>query len=410
MAGASDKVRFYQEQSVPELQEFARKGIFTKEEIASIARKRSDFEHILNARGSKPQDYARYAEYEMNLESLRRKRVKRLGVKTSNHTGQRRIFFVLDRATRKFPGDLGLWMQYATFAQRQKSNKKVSQILTSLLRLHPTKPELWIYAATMRGADIVEARSYMQRGLRLCGNSKALWIEYAKLEMINVSKIAGRRRILGLDVEKVEGKSRDNPENGNDDMIILPAITAEDIMSAERKNDGVEQAVLERRNTSPALLEVIPVAIFDAAMKQFKECNELCQQFFDMIAEFQGIPCQESILSHIMGTLRRIAPKNPGTLIRWIQQPVLGIAVSSSEFPGLFAHCLDRMQKAFETLTPITPSLETTGPKSILGQQILVWMLSYQERELDTDLRKVIKMATRKVASLSQGLELANVS
>ena len=402
MAGVSDKVRFFQEQSVPELQEFARKAIFTKEEIACIARKRSDFEHILNARGSKPQDYARYAEYEMNLESLRRKRVKRLGVKTSNHTGQRRIFFVLDRATRKFPGDLGLWMQYATFAERQKSNKKVSQILTSLLRLHPTKPELWIYAATIRGADIAEARSYMQRGLRLCGNSKALWIEYAKLEMIHVSKIAGRRRILGLDVEKVEGMSRDNPENDNDDIIIFPAITAEDIMAAEQKSDGVEQAVLEGRNTSPALSGVIPMAIFDAAMKQFKECNELCQQFFDMIAEFQGTPCQESILSHIMGTLRRIAPKNPGTLLRWIQQPVLGIAVSSSEFPGLFVHCLDRMQKAFETLTPITTALETTGPKSILGQQIIVWMLSYQERELDTYLRKVIKMATRKVESLSR--------
>ena len=402
MAGASDKVRFFQEQSVPELQEFARKAIFTREEIACIARKRSDFEHVLNARGSKPQDYARYAEYEMNLESLRRKRIQRLGVKTSNHTGQRRIFFVLDRATRRFPGDLGLWMQYATFAQRQKSNKKVSQILTCLLRLHPTKPKLWIYAATVRGADIAEARSYMQRGLRFCGNSKALWIEYTKLEMIHISKIAGRRRILGLDVEKVEGKTRGIPENDNDDMIILPAITAEDIMPAEQKSDGVEQAVLERRNTSPALLGVIPMAIFDAAMKQFKECNELCQQFFDMIAEFQGTPCQESILSHIMGTLRRIAPKNPGTLIRWIQQPVLGIAVSSSEFPGLFVHCLDRMQKAFEILTPITTSLEITGPKSILGQQIIVWMLSYQKRELDPDLRKVIKMATRKVESLSR--------
>lgn len=402
MAGASDKVRFFQEQSVPELQEFARKAIFTREEIASIARKRSDFEHILNARGSKPQDYARFAEYEMNLESLCRKRVKRLGIKTSNHTGKRRIFFVLDRATRKFPGDLGLWMQYAAFAQRQKSNKKVSRILTSLLRLHPTKPELWISAAKMRGADIAEARSYMQRGLRLCGNSKPLWIEYAKLEMIHVSKIAGRRRILGLDVKKVEGKSRDNTENDNDDIIILPAITAEDIISEEQQSDGVEPEVLERRNTSPALSGVIPMAIFDAAMKHFKECNEFCQQFFDMIAEFQGTPCQESILSHIMGTLRRIAPENPGTLIRWIQQPVLGIAVSSSEFPRLFVHCLDRMQKAFETLTPITTSLEFAGPKSILGQQIIVWMLSYHERVLDTDLRKVIKMATRKVESLSR--------
>ncbi|KAK4996620.1 U3 snoRNP protein, partial [Cryomyces antarcticus] len=54
MAGASDKARFYLEQSVPELHELERKKIFTKDEITSIASKRSDFEHILNARGSKP--------------------------------------------------------------------------------------------------------------------------------------------------------------------------------------------------------------------------------------------------------------------------------------------------------------------------------------------------------------------
>lgn len=147
MAGASDKARFYLEQSVPELQELAAKKLFTTQEVSSITKKRSDFEHKLNARGSQPSDYARYAEYEMNLESLRKKRVKRLGVKTTNHTGQRRIFFVLDRATRKFRGDIGLWMQYVAYARKQKSNKRVSQILTTVLRLHPTKAELWIYAA-----------------------------------------------------------------------------------------------------------------------------------------------------------------------------------------------------------------------------------------------------------------------
>ena len=49
---ASDKARFYLEQQVPELQEYERKQIFTRDEIAAIAKKRSDFEHILNARGS----------------------------------------------------------------------------------------------------------------------------------------------------------------------------------------------------------------------------------------------------------------------------------------------------------------------------------------------------------------------
>ena len=401
MAGASDKARFYQEQSVPELQEFSRKKIFTKEEIASIARKRSDFEHVLNARGSKPHNYARYAEYEMNLESLRRTRVKRLGVKTSTHTGQRRIFFILDRATKKFPGDVGLWMQYITFAQKQRSNKKVSELLTSVLRLHPTKPELWIYAATMRSADITEARSYMQRGLRLCGSSQVLWIEYAKLEMINIGRMAGRTRILGLDVEKVEEKSRQNSEDAHDDMITLPTFTAEDTMPVQPPSGGVEGEALEKLSTSPALSGAIPMAIFDAAMKHFKEDNELCQQFFDVVAEFHDVPCQESVLSHMMDTLQAIAPESPGTLIRWIQQPVISIEVTSPAFPALFGLCLDRMKKSFETLIPSSIAPETVRPRSILGQQVIAWMLTYQKEYLDADVRKVIETAIRKVESIS---------
>ena len=404
MAGASDKARFFQEQSVPELQEYARKKIFTKEEITSIARKRSDFEHILNARGSKPQDYARYTEYEMNLESLRRKRIKRLGVKISNHTGQRRIFYVLDRATKKFPGDIGLWMQYIKFAQKQGSNKKVSQLLTNILRLHPTKPELWIYAATMKGADITEARSYMERGLRLCGSSDRLWIEYARLEMIHVSKIAGRRRVLGLDTKEVEEKSRQCSEDENEDMVTLPAITAEDIMSTTNPNDCAEQEALEKLSTGPALSGAIPIAIFDAAIKTFKESDELCQQFFDLVAGFREAPCQQSILSHIMDTLRLLAPKSPRTLIRWIQQPVIGIDVTSPDFPTYFGLCLDRMQQSFEILTPISTVTETARPMSILGQQITAWMLSYQKEDLDADVRKVMMTTIRKVESMSRRL------
>ena len=399
MAAASDKVRFLQERSVPELQEFARKRIFTRDEIASIAKKRSDFEHILNARGSKPEDYILYTEYEMNLESLRRKRVKRLGVKISNHTGQRRIYFVLDRATKKFPGDVGLWMQYITFAQKQRSNVKISQLLTSVLRLHPTKPELWIYAATIGSTNITEARSYMQRGLRLCGSSERLWVEYAKLEMMHISKIAGRKRILGLDVAEIERESTQNTGDDDHSIINLPAITSEDFMPTQRPSDGLE--VLEKLGTGPVLLGAIPMAIFDAAMKQFKSSDNLCQQFFDMITEFSQVPCQQSILCHILDTLRSVAPKSPETLIRWIQQPVTGIDVTTPEFPALFRCCLDHMKKSFETLTPIPARQGIARPISILGQQVVAWLLSYQKEILDADIRQVMSTTIRKVESMS---------
>ena len=406
MSGASDKARFYLEQSVPELHELAAKKIFSREEINSITKKRSDFEHKLNARGSRPSDYARYAEYEMNLEYLRRKRVKRLGVKTTNHTGERRIFFVLDRATKKFQGDIGLWMQYINYARKQRSNKKVSQILTSVLRLHPTKAELWIYAANYamedRG-DITEARSYMQRGLRFCKKDERIWIEYARLEMIYISKIVGRRQILGLDDQRDQQEDENRIEELNGDMVALPAITAEDIDPHKRPSVDVDQEALKKLSASPALSGAIPTAIFDAAMKEFKDSNKLCLRFFDMVAKFQALPCTAQILVHLTETMHAFAPGDPETLIRWIQQPVIGIDVSLAGFPTNFGVSLDRIQTSFKRLESLSAVPNILRPRTILEQQILEWLLSYLKYEgLDPDIRKVIVTTLRKVWSRFQ--------
>ena len=406
MSGASDKARFYLEQSVPELHELAAKKIFSREEINSITKKRSDFEHKLNARGSRPSDYARYAEYEMNLETLRRKRVKRLGVKTTNHTGERRIFFVLDRATKKFQGDIALWMQYVNYARKQRSNKKVSQILTSVLRLHPTKAELWIYAANYaledRG-DITEARSYMQRGLRFCKKDERIWIEYARLEMIYISKVVGRRQILGLDDQRDQQEAENREEELNGDVVALPAITAEDIDPHQRPNADVDQEALEKLSASPALSGAIPTAIFDAAMKEFKDSHKLCYQFFDMVAEFPNLPCTAQILVHLTETMHAFAPGDPETLIRWIQQPVISTDVSSAGFPTNFGVSLDRIQTSFKRLESSFAALNILRPRIILEQQILEWLLSYLKYEgLDPDIRKVIVMTLRKMWSRFQ--------
>ena len=97
-------------------------------------------------------------------------------------------------------------MQSIEYARKQKAHKKLSQIFTNVLRLHPTKADVWIYAAQFAmdvHADMTEARSYMQRGLRFCKNSKKMWLEYAKLEILYIAKIAARRCVLGLDGNQI---------------------------------------------------------------------------------------------------------------------------------------------------------------------------------------------------------------
>ena len=334
----------------------------------------------------------------MNLESLRKKRVQRLGVKTSNHTGQRRIFFILDRSTKKFPGDLGLWMQYLEFAQKQKSNKKVSQILTSMLRLHPAKAELWIYAAKYsmeeRG-DMTEARGYMQRGLRFCKGEEKLWVEYARLEMMWIAKIWGRRRILGLDMNSQQAGEEIGEDMGGD-VVRLPELTENDIRPNERLGEQLDQTTLDKMEASPALSGAIPIAIFDAAMKQFSREERLCLRFFDMISEFHDLPCTDKVLNHIMEVLREF--NTPAALLRFIQQPILGQNAASAAFPAKLRLSLDRLDTTFNQPRTSSAKNEISMTQGVLEEHILQWMLHYlEDKELDPDIRKVFEIMVGRV-------------
>ncbi|KAB2576319.1 RNA-processing protein HAT helix [Lasiodiplodia theobromae] len=402
MSGA-DKARFYLEQSVPELHELERKELFSRDEITAIAKKRSEFEHIVNGRGTaSPSDFARYAEYEMNLESLRKKRAKRMGVKAGGHSGQRRIMFILDRATRKFHGDIALWFQYLSYLRSQKSTgKKMKEVLTSVLRMHPTKPDLWVWGARTAldaDADMTSARAYMQRGLRFCKNSRQLWLEYAKLEMIYVAKIAARRQILGLDQERK--KKEDAAEDPDADMIALPDITAEDINPSLAKDDGVDEVALQNLANTPVLQGAIPRAIFDEAMKQFQNDPKLAEQFFDMFAEFNKTPCTKTLLQYIVDTLNKRNPTALSTQICNFKLPLFGLETTSPEFPSALGKCLQSIKASLQ---------QSQQTKHQLAEQAIMWILPIlQAEDLDDGLRKVLSASLRQyVRSLQSEDQLA---
>ncbi|KAL5335725.1 U3 small nucleolar RNA-associated protein 6-domain-containing protein [Aspergillus crustosus] len=379
MSATTDKARFYLEKSVPELKEYEQKKIFTKEEITSIIKKRSDFEHKINARGSQPIDFVRYAEYEMNLDSLRRIRVKRMGIRSTGFSGQRRIFFVLDRATRKFHGDIGLWIQSIDYARRQKAYKKLSTILMDALRLHPSNADLWIYAAQYSiddHADMSQARTYMQRGLRLCKSSRKLWIQYAKLELIYITKIVARQRILGLDGSLEAPKVDTTGGDLDADMIMMPQITEEDI-NPITNDDSVNKNALKTLNSTPALSGAIPIAVFDSAVKTLDHDDQFCHEFYDMVFEFEAIPCLQNILSHIVDVMQNSKPASPHTLICYIKLPTAGIQPTSAEFPRALRAALSRLQEHRQ--------------KPEVAKEVISWLSPVEQtKDLDPSLHKAI--------------------
>ncbi|KAL4945172.1 hypothetical protein BDV06DRAFT_48156 [Aspergillus oleicola] len=391
MSATADKARFFLEKSVPELKEYEKKKIFSKDEITSIIKKRSDFEHKINARGAQPVDFVRYAEYEMNLDSLRRKRVKRMGIKSAGFSGQRRIFFVLDRATRKFHGDIGLWIQYIEYARRQKAYKKLSTILMDALRLHPSNADLWIYAAQYSiedHADMSQARNYMQRGLRFCKSSRKLWSHYAKLELIYITKLVARQRILGLDAPIEAPKQQATGDDLDADMIMMPQLTEEDINPTAR-DENVDQAALQTLNSTPALSGAIPLAIFDSAIKTFDNDDRFGHEFFDMVFEFEDVPCLQKILSHILDVMQESKPASPHTLICYIKFPTAGIKASSAEFPRALGAALSRLQEHRQ--------------KPGVAKEVISWLQSVEKtKDLDPSIQKAIAATIHKAEQVLQ--------
>lgn len=319
-----------------------------------------------------------------------------MGLKISGYAGQRRIFFVLSRATRKFHGDIGLWMQYIEFARRQKAAKKLSEILTSALRLHPTKPELWIYAAKYaveERNDMVEARTFMQRGLRFCKDSKNLWLQYAKFEMIYVARINLRGRKLGLSKDGLK------PDSNSDDkdIITLPPDAASDLDLDSHVINSIDQTILDELTEAPIMTGAIPKAIFDLALKHHANDEVLGGQFFDVIAEFPDVPSTASTLEHILGHITASAPESPTTLFCFIRQPLIGIEVLSSDFPSALGLSLERLNTSLHSTIPSRRSIETTRNRCLLLEKVIEWMLLFFVGNLDHDIHKVLSVTLKQL-------------
>ena len=299
-------------------------------------------------------------------------------------------------------------MQYIEYARKQRSYKKLSQIFTRVLRLHPSKADLWIYAAGYaieEHADMTMARDYMQRGLRFCKGSKNLWIEYGKLEMGYIAKIAARRRILGIDgsepSEFPEDQGPDTFEDPNADVIALPVVTGEDVNPSIQSSDPEksDQVALDNLSSTPALSGAIPIAIFDEAMKHFPADDTFGYSFWRMVIQFDDLPCLKTILSHIVNLMLTAMPASPLSQACDIRLPVIGIASNDPAFPRALGEVLEKLKTHMKS-----------GPKPKLILETLTWMLPPTVMvNIDEGLRTVLK-ATAKgqirvfVEAMDQGI------
>ncbi|KAI1249094.1 hypothetical protein MGN70_008702 [Eutypa lata] len=399
MAGVAEKARFYLERAVPQLREFEEKNIFTADEIRSLVRKRTDFEHLVLSPGNKPTDWQNYAKWEKSLEALRAKRCRRLQIRTSaSHAGQGRVFGILERAVSRHPASVELWKEYLGFARDVKATKRYRKVMTRALRMHPAKPELWVLAGRRSAStgDMPTARSFFMRGVRFCTRDPTVWLEYTRCEMEWLGHMetrkgnkGGTERAIREQAEHSDDEIRldeDNSEDEEDQVDENGRSILPDPEKAAKKDvfDEATAQKLEKKN--PALDGAIPQAIFDISRKQSFFNARVAEQFFDLFAAFDKVSSQGRILQHVLHTMQDLYPNDPSTLYCYIRQPLIGVPTNTPDYPKALREALSRLKF----------SLPTATEKPKLAEKIQSWIEPVlASNDLDAGIRAVLEHTLR---------------
>ncbi|DBA99850.1 hypothetical protein WJX77_002505 [Trebouxia sp. C0004] len=288
----ADTVRYFMEDMVPELDDLEERGYFKKAEIKQIVKKRTHFEYLLKRPAAVKTDFLRYAEYETKLEELRahRKAITGLKGKTTlaDYAIVRRIHLIYERATRKFRGDLRVWLQWLHFCRSSGSTRQISRVLTKALQLHPAASGLWSYAAAWEfehNSNAGAARTLMQRGLRMCKTSQQLWLEYFRMELMYAHKLRTRRRVLGID----------------DSAVATQAVTQqndlEDQLNSAEKDDQAGHAAIQ-----VVLSGAVATVVYKSAIQAIPHSLDFRYSFLKLLSQFkfEGIAAiQQAVLDSI---------------------------------------------------------------------------------------------------------------
>ncbi|KAH8174924.1 u3 small nucleolar RNA-associated protein 6 domain-containing protein [Sarocladium implicatum] len=393
MAGVADKARLHLERSVPQLREWEERGIFTKDEIRNMVKKRDDFEHRVLNPSNRPVDWAAYVQWEQSLEALRSKRCKRLKINqhlSSNISSQGRIMQIYDRAVNRHPGSSTLWHDYLAYLANVKASKRFRNTMTNALRMMPNNVALWKMAGkrSAEAGDMAAARGFFLRGCRFCNKDAGLWIEYARCEMewlLKVQEDAKKnppKSKIASDAQnelRLVGLSDDEDEEEGD--VVMPKPSADepkviDTQSAKQLLSG------------PAMDGAIPMAVFDVCRKQSFFTPASASTFFDMFTSYRSLDVQPRITAHVLAAMDLHYPEDPHTCDCHVREPLVALDPYTAEFPK-------RLRGVLATLRE---KLETTTDKEALQGLAVKWIDRYLEmKSLDTAIQTVLQETKRQM-------------
>ena len=357
------------------------------------------------SRDATVQTYARYITYEHNLVALLKRRIARKGLRntTNARDSQKRIFGILERATSKFHGDLPLWTQYLEFCKKSGAHKRHEKVLAEVLRLFPTRGEIWRYAArnSENIGDVRAARGFLMRGVRFNEKDWDTYLEWCRIEMRWLARLSARKQILGLDRSNDNGNIRQGEEDGRGerfdtsaDHISLPTITAGEVESSSVEPNDAENAALLKLDSTPAMTGAIPRQIFDSAMQKSNKKIGLAKEFFNLLTPFSPqVSCTSRILDHVMNTMREAESISPIVRSCDCRLPLVGVPVDSPIMPGALAQSVKLVKQTAGNMG---------GSQLDFAKQVREWLEPLSEdKKLVTELRRVVDSTLRSISKNS---------
>ena len=219
-------VEFRIERSITELEQLERYGLLTNDEIKAVIKKRKAFEYKLQRNTRIKEDYLKYIAYEESLLKLLGVRRDKMGLHSKTVEIENLIVQHIQTLYRtivfKNQLDVQLWLSFIDFNTRHKSLAKISSLYSRMLSVLNNKDWLWVRAAKFEfevHRAPQTARSLLQRGIRFNPESRLLWHQYFKMELMYCQKIRKRREVLALSGTTSDDKETKEVEECKDEVL-----------------------------------------------------------------------------------------------------------------------------------------------------------------------------------------------
>lgn len=191
------------ESSIHGLCELEKHGLFSRDEILSIVKKRKKFEFRLKRPCCKLEDFVEYITFEKGLVTKIRDRDEKTSVKVSRVL-ENNICRVYQRALSRYGGVVSLWIQFLDYVMMIRRNQTFSSSILKAIRLHPLEPKLWSLYINFEwkvNRNIVGCRELVKKALRTIPSNVDLWLEFFSLELDFAALLIERHSQLDLSSE-----------------------------------------------------------------------------------------------------------------------------------------------------------------------------------------------------------------